>query len=82
MIKLSKTEAIKLNCIDCIYDEDSSGGKIQQVACCKQFNCPLHQHRPVPKGYRLNGTVNEEACDQLRCRLWKTDQTIEENAVN
>jgi hypothetical protein len=62
-------EAIKLKCIDCIYDEYVSGGKVQQVACCTAWDCDLFWHRPVPRECKKDGQIDQMACNQLRHEL-------------
>jgi len=46
---MSLRKAINEMCIHCIYDKGSDGGKLQQVAACTSWKCPLFAERPQPK---------------------------------
>lgn len=43
---ISPTKAIKLKCIECIYDPQSPGTVLVQVSRCTSYGCPLYPLRP------------------------------------
>jgi hypothetical protein len=45
--KMSPMQAIKLKCIDCNYDDKSTGTWAMQVESCTCVDCSLWQHRPL-----------------------------------
>lgn len=74
MTKTTPKQAIKLKCIDCIYDEYVSGGNVQQVACCTAWDCDLFEHRPVPRDCKKDGVIDQDACNRLRRELDARDR--------
>lgn len=44
--KLTRLQAIRAKCRDCIYDECSPGTWRQQVDACTSTDCALHEWRP------------------------------------
>lgn len=48
--KLTRKQAIELNCKNCIYDPGVEGTWRQQTTECTETNCALYRFRPVSKG--------------------------------
>jgi hypothetical protein len=47
---MSLRKAINAKCAECIYSPNGgTGGKLQQIAACTSFSCPLYPVRPKPK---------------------------------
>jgi hypothetical protein len=77
-LKTGRKEAIDKHCIGCGYDEDESGGKLQQVAICKHIGCDFFHLRPVPRECWKNGDYDEEAIEALREVLAERDRVRRE----
>jgi len=69
MKKLTPMQAIRRNCIECVYDELSSGGAIQQVALCQIRRCPFYHLRPLPRSCKRDGEPDQQAIEVLRLQL-------------
>lgn len=46
---MTRQEAIKAKCIDCIYDPLDKGTNLAQIERCTMLDCPLYPYRPIPK---------------------------------
>lgn len=44
--QLTRREAIRAKCEDCICDLCQPGTKLQQIRECTSTDCPLHEWRP------------------------------------
>lgn len=44
---MSLRNAINEKCRDCIHDPLDLGSAAQQIACCTNTECPLHEVRPI-----------------------------------
>jgi hypothetical protein len=51
---VNQTQAIKANCIDCIYDPEAGGTATQQVENCTIKICNLWAFRPLTKATKAN----------------------------
>ena len=49
---MTKQEAIRAKCIDCIYDPLAGGTHVAQIEACTMAECPLFEHRPVTSATR------------------------------
>lgn len=67
-------QAISLKCKDCNHDELSAGTFLEQTAACVCVNCPLHEHRPVPRSCRTNGNFDPAAIAAVREKLERVNR--------
>lgn len=46
----SLRNSINAKCVECVHDPiGGAGGKLQQIAACTSYSCPLFDVRPKPK---------------------------------
>lgn len=58
---MSRQQAIKAKCIDCIYDPLDKGTNLAQIENCTMLDCPLHPYRPIPKASKPKGAFRTKA---------------------
>lgn len=76
MTKNTRTKAISEFCRQCNYDEQSAGTFLQQTAICACASCPLHPFRPVPRGFRFGGKVDQASVSKLRNEIDRINADI------
>ena len=59
-------ESLIEKCRDCNFDELSAGTFLEQTAACICASCSLHEKRPMPKGYRIDGVIDTAKLAALR----------------
>ena len=64
---MTRGEAIKRKCRDCIYDECAPGNWVKQVSDCESTDCPLWVFRPISAaaGYENHRKAQMEARNAL-----------------
>ena len=61
---MTRQEAIRAKCLDCIYDPLEVGTNLAQVERCTMSDCSLYLYRPIPKSSKPKPALQTEA--QLR----------------
>lgn len=58
---MSRTQAIKAKCIDCIYDPLDIGTNLAQVEKCTCVDCALYPYRPIPQSSKPKQALKNKA---------------------